>query len=105
MLASINPTLGQCSVFVCHCDRFVLGMGRMLLTACFTRWQVRACLPMSTPWIHACVLPVAEMSRCDTKQQTTYVHPMLGQCWATVVDSRPALSQHRVNALCFLDII
>ena len=37
-----------------------------------------------------------------TDQQTRYVVPMLGQCWASVVDVALALAQHRDNVTCLL---
>ena len=35
-------------------------------------------------------------------QQTQAVHPMLSQCWASVGENKPTLSQHWVNILCSL---
>ena len=35
-------------------------------------------------------------------QQTRGFHPMLFQCWASVVDGGPTLKQHWVNASCLL---
>ena len=38
-------------------------------------------------------------------QQTRDVLPMLAQCWASVVDGGPTLSQHWVNFSCLLGIV
>ena len=35
-------------------------------------------------------------------QQTRDNVPVLGQCWASVVDAGPALAQHRDNVSCLL---
>ena len=38
-------------------------------------------------------------------QQTRDIDPMLGQCWASVVDAVPTLPQHWVNVLCLLAVL
>ena len=35
-------------------------------------------------------------------QQTRYIDPVLGQCWATVCDGGPTLTQHWVDVSCLL---
>ena len=35
-------------------------------------------------------------------QQARAIEPMLGQCWADVVDGRPTLTQHWFNGSCLL---
>ena len=35
-------------------------------------------------------------------QQTRDIHPMLVQCWVSVVDDEPTLYKHWVNVSCFL---
>ena len=37
-----------------------------------------------------------------TSQQTRDIHPMLHQCWASVVDGEPTLVQHWVRVSCLL---
>ena len=37
----------------------------------------------------------------EPPQKTAHIHPMLGWCWASIVDGWPASTQHRVScALC-----
>ena len=37
----------------------------------------------------------------DVTQQTLYIDPMLGECWADVGDVGPTLTQHWVNFFVF----
>ena len=53
------------------------------------------CLLVSDTWIHIYYLPIVS----DT-QQTPDVHPMLGWCWASVVDGGPTSTQHWGNVTC-----
>ena len=39
----------------------------------------------------------------DVTKWTHTKHPMVGQCWAIVVDGGPALTQQFINALCCLE--
>ena len=43
-----------------------------------------------------------EHTRVDA-QQTRHVAPVLGQCWASVVDGGAALAQHQGNMMCLRD--
>ena len=38
----------------------------------------------------------------SSPQQTREVEPMLGQCWASVLDDEPTLTQHWFNVSCLL---
>ena len=40
----------------------------------------------------------------STRQQTRHIDPMLGQCWASVVDGGPTLAQRWVDVSCLLDL-
>ena len=47
--------------------------------------------------------PSAERVKGSLIFPTNTIHwPMLGQCWASVVDDGPALTQHQVDVLCLL---
>ena len=44
----------------------------------------------------------AWLVRVPPNHQTRYTDPMLVQCWSSVTDAGPTLSQHRVSASCWL---
>ena len=43
--------------------------------------------------------------KCIQSQQTRYIDSMLGECWPTVFDVDPTLTQHWVNVSCLLGIM
>ena len=46
--------------------------------------------------------PLAHFGSATASQQTRDVHPMSGQCWASVANSGPTLSWHWVDVSCLL---
>ena len=47
-------------------------------------------------------MSVTHPQAADTCQQMRGIEPMLGQCWAAVVDGGPTLTQYWVNVSCLL---
>ena len=46
----------------------------------------------------------ASVCRVRTAQQARDIYPILGQCWASVVDDGPALVHHWVYFACLLGV-